>query len=563
MSTSVPATRPPIRLGLLADAGPQPWWVAELLRELIGDGTVELVLVVRADAPPPDPRERPTWRRRVRYGLYGLHERLDRRLYGDGFDPLQPVPIDYLVAGSTVLDVVPVRTRFSDRLSPADVDRIREARCDVLLRTGFRILRGEVLGAAKHGVWSYHHGDNQVNRGGPPGFWESMRNDPVTGATLQVLTEALDGGRAIGRAWCATDPRSPLRNRRALYRQAMALLPKALRTLRDGGPEDLASLATDSTWSGYSYPLSRMPTCRQMLSLLGARLGRSIASRWRSLWRTERWELALLRHPHDAASPRAPDGVLSRSRLVPCALDRYWADPFVARAGDGWVVFCEELLKTTGRGRIVAMEVAADGTVGPSRPVLEAAHHLSYPCVFEHEGTWYMIPETFDAHRVELHRSTAFPWEWKLEATLLDNVALVDATLHHHDGRWWLFGGMGAHRGSASAQLHLFSAPALTGPWVPHPENPVCADVRRARPAGRLFTQGGRLFRPGQDCAKSYGGAIVMHEVLRLDEARYVETVIDRLDPLWRPDLRGLHTINADRGLTAIDVRRRRWRWGR
>ena len=77
---SAPAARPPIRLGLLADAGPQPWWVAELLRELIGDGTVELVLVVRADSPPPEPREGSAWRRRLFYGLYALHERLENLL---------------------------------------------------------------------------------------------------------------------------------------------------------------------------------------------------------------------------------------------------------------------------------------------------------------------------------------------------------------------------------------------------------------------------------------------------------------------------------------------------
>ena len=50
-------------------------------------------------------------------------------------------------------------------------------------------LRGEI---ARHGVWSYHHGDNRFYRGGPPGFWEVMEDQPVieyylrTGSTLPM-----------------------------------------------------------------------------------------------------------------------------------------------------------------------------------------------------------------------------------------------------------------------------------------------------------------------------------------------------------------------------------------
>ena len=93
------------------------------------------------------------------------------------------------------------KTRFCDYLSDEDVSRIRAANVDVLLRFGFRILKGPILRAAKHGVWSYHHGDNQVNRGGPAGFWEVMLNRPTTGSVLQILNEDLDNGRVIYRSY--------------------------------------------------------------------------------------------------------------------------------------------------------------------------------------------------------------------------------------------------------------------------------------------------------------------------------------------------------------------------
>jgi hypothetical protein len=42
-------------------------------------------------------------------------------------------------------------------------------------------------------VWSYHHGDNEFYRGGPPHFWELYEKAPLSGVILQVLTEELDG----------------------------------------------------------------------------------------------------------------------------------------------------------------------------------------------------------------------------------------------------------------------------------------------------------------------------------------------------------------------------------
>ena len=72
---------------------------------------------------------------------------------------------------------------------------------DVALRFGFRIVKGNALRVAKHGVWSHHHGDNLLYRGGPPGFWEVMRGDPFTGTILQILSDELDGGQVIYRSF--------------------------------------------------------------------------------------------------------------------------------------------------------------------------------------------------------------------------------------------------------------------------------------------------------------------------------------------------------------------------
>ena len=102
-------------------------------------------------------------------------------------------------------------------------------------------------------------------------------------------------------------------------------------------------------------------------------------------------------------------------------------------------------------------------------------------------------------------------------------------------------------------ELHLFTATALAGPWVPHRENPVVADVGRARPAGSIFRRDGELIRPAQDCSRGYGRAVVRNRIELLTPEEYRETPIERIEPTWAPGLVGTHTYNATAGVEVID----------
>jgi hypothetical protein len=80
------------------------------------------------------------------------------------------------------------------------------------------------------------------------------------------------------------------------------------------------------------------------------------------------------------------------------------------------------------------------------------------------------------------------------------------------------------------------------------------SDVRRARPAGRLFHHQGRLIRPSQDCAIGYGKALVFNEVLELGPTVYRERTLSRLAPDWAFALDGCHTYNHDGSIEVLDV---------
>jgi hypothetical protein len=249
-------------------------------------------------------------------------------------------------------------------------------------------------------------------------------------------------------------------------------------------------------------------------------------------------------------------------RDLPDDARRFYADPFPIDHAGGTVLFVEDYPHATGKAIISAVAFGPDGPRGTPVPVLEEAHHLSYPFVFERDGIVWMVPESCANGTIDLYRSTAFPGGWVKEATLVSGVTASDATLVEHGGRWWLFATVrdssalvGAEwgLGSFSDALHLWSAPDFRGPWTPHPANPVLIDIASARPAGRIVARDGALIRPVQDCRRGYGAALGLARIDRLDAEGYGQTVETILGagPAWKGSR--LHTLNRSAAFEFID----------
>jgi len=47
---------------------------------------------------------------------------------------------------------MPIQKKFVDRFEESDIEQIKDANLDVILRFGFRVIKGEILNCAKHGV---------------------------------------------------------------------------------------------------------------------------------------------------------------------------------------------------------------------------------------------------------------------------------------------------------------------------------------------------------------------------------------------------------------------------
>jgi hypothetical protein len=125
-----------------------------------------------------------------------------------------------------------------------------------------------------------------------------------------------------------------------------------------------------------------------------------------------------------------------------------------------------------------------------------------------------------------------------------------------------MFANAGSDSGGADDELQLFSSASLFGEWKPHRANPVKADVRGSRPAGRLFEEGGALYRPSQICAPLYGSGVALNRVTRLDDEGFAEEEVRRIEPASRGEgLLGIHTLNRAGDLSVIDAFARRRRF--
>jgi methionyl-tRNA formyltransferase len=233
------------------------------------------------------------------------------------------------------------KSGFVYRYSDADLDEIKKRNLDVLIRGGSGILRGGILTVCRLGIVSFHHANNMVNRGSPPGFWETYNREPSTGFIIQRLSEELDGGDVLYRGAIATSPTYVV-NAARLYLKANDFMHALLERIAKRG-----ALPVCETKQPYSYPLYTTPGVGAQINYLLKIFGRMGAKVWRKLrGHRYRWGVAYL------FTDAWQDAVLWRSKVIKNPPHKFLADPFVASRDGQHIVFVEEYDFRSERGLI-------------------------------------------------------------------------------------------------------------------------------------------------------------------------------------------------------------------
>jgi hypothetical protein len=289
--------------------------------------------------------------------------------------------------------------------------------------------------------------------------------------------------------------------------------------------------------------------------LLGC-MARGLGHRlWQDLFRHEQWTIGIAAAPISAF---LREGTLPSIRWLPPRSGReYVADPFGISLPAGFLVYAERFDYLRGKGAIVTLRFSTPDSQPVECRSLELRSHLSYPFLLRDGGRLLGIPENFQSNSISMYDlDQDDPSAWRNCRVLVERFAGVDATVFQWDLRWWLFAT--DHDSGPDSHLHIWHADTPDGPWIPHLYNPVKIDARSARPGGTPFVADGRLFRPAQDCSRTYGGRVVINEIITLGPDSFEENVVAFVEPeegsAW-PD--GLHTLSAcGENITLLDAKR-------
>lgn len=521
---------------------------AAAIKEVLKIDGVELGLLIVDVSPPRHSSLRERLRNIVSLNgnLWAIYQRLF---------PLERLPCYQPCDMSTVLARVPrihVRVtrcgEFSDDFHPDDVERIRSYELDFILRFALGTVRGDILNAARYGVWSFHHGDESKFRGGPPAFWEIYYNEPTTGAILQQLTQRLDGGTVLQKGCVRTRSWSYAANLNAIVWAAAHMPARVCRDILNGCAQYLDASSTCTRG-----PIFHAPSDFQMLRFLLKTSTAWVKRQVEGLLLADDWNIGIIDEPVYAFLK--PNFRPSVRWLADGKRNTFRADPFIQSVGPRKELLFEEFDRISHRGAIVGLELDESGAMtSRPRPAIDNGVHMSYPFLVEHNNRVYCVPEGWKRRSVSLYALDC-QRRWNVVGPLIEDFPAVDPTIVQHAGLWWLW--CTHAEDEPNSKLFLWYACDLLGPWRPHPGNPVKVDVRSSRPAGRPFVFDENLYRPAQDCSRTYGGGIMINRVTHLSPTEFREEPAAYVQPWDSRYMTGIHTLVGDGSLTVLDGNRR------
>jgi hypothetical protein len=436
---------------------------------------------------------------------------------------------------------------FGDFVLPSPrslpIDDLTRSTCDLLIWLASSVdPDARLSGIAPYGVVSIRLGEDQS----PLPFWADTLNARTTTAVTVYWHEtSLVRGRPVadaelamlGSLYVTLNAKEPLV-------AAMRLLADLCMHFRLDGPATRARLQMIPEGSISLESRQRLSN-RDALRFLSRKLARSARGRYLQKKRHSSWFVAT--RPNVGRSISDLRGFKAVPQ-PPNTVDM--ADPFLYEHGDREFLLFEHTAPESPHGKIAFVELLRDGGTSDMRVLLEAPHHLSYPCVVDVNGDKFLLPESAAARRVDLYRLSDFPDRVEYVGPLIENVALVDTTPVEIDGLWYFF----ATTEQPFLQTFLFWSPRLDGMWRLHPCNPISNSITNTRSAGHLFWRDGRLFRPTQDCSVRYGYAIRVNEIVKLTPDDFEERPVAWLGPSWYSSgLLGTHTWNESRRFQVID----------
>jgi len=425
-----------------------------------------------------------------------------------------------------------------------DIANIKNLNLDLLIRGGSGILKGEILSVCRLGIISFHHGDNDFYRGGPPGFWEVYNREPSTGFVIQRLNEVLDDGDVIFKGNIPTSFLYKI-NVCKLYLKSSIFLHKTLENLSKANSNlDFYKKKT------YKSKIYKIPTAYVSILYLYKTLILVTKKILNKIFgRSLKWNVAY-QFINEWKNP-----TLSKSIIIKNPKNSYLADPFVIKYNNKTVIFVEDYSFKNRKGKISAYEINSE-SYKKLGTVIEEEFHLSYPFLIEDKEDLFMVPETHQTKDIRIYRCTEFPLKWKLHKILISGIGAVDTNIFKFNNKYWLFTNLDTSNSSDySSELHIFYADNIeSSEWKPHALNPVIFDSKKARNGGMIYSEKKHTYRVFQKQGfDNYGESIGISRIKTLTENEYEEEIYMNVMPDFFKKISGTHSFSYNSGVLVND----------
>lgn len=480
------------------------------------------------------------------FGRTGLYHLFNRFFLQD--DMLKNIDCSEFLKDVNVIKATPIlKGKYSQYFPEDDISNIKNQKLDFILRFGFNIIRGEILNSAKFGIWSFHHDDNEIIRGGPPGFWEIYNNQNINGILLQRLTDKLDAGIIIRKSYVSIIKHSYKTHLNELLRQGIDILQFAVQNLEKLNAGNWIPI------EDINSRIYRFPTNTQMIWFIGKLTWNRIVFNFNDLFRHEKWNFGIIKQPiNDFIESKA----LNLVTVFPKPKNNsFFADPFIAKKGDGVKVFFENFNYKKQKGIISSVDFSyVNNEFYSIEKILERPYHLAFPFYIDIENISYLIPESSISKKLNKY-SLDSKFENIEDENILFNGDCIDSVIFNFENMEWLF----FTRKSFGTNLNLFAYYRENSNmnWKSHLLNPIVSDSRKARMAGNIIFASGILYRPAQKNNIFYGESVIINKIVKLTPEEFVEEEYHSLNAAQISKYKaGIHTLSHCDGYIAIDFKK-------
>ena len=471
----------------------QPNWVVQCIDEMRALEFVNVNLFITKDFS--------VQKKRFKYKnvLYKIWSRVTAR-YADSVKQRRNIS-----QGSA--DVIPISnilsigSGFID-ITENDYKKIKNYDLDIVIRFGFNLIGGKLLKIARHGTWSFHHGDDRRFRGRPSGFQEILHKMNYRSGMLQVLSKGIDNGHVLARWSIKANNYEYYKPLEKLRLAGAKMLAREIKKLYYN-PGDFYSDSRTSESNGRLYTL---PSNRTFLKFLISKNINFVKSIFFKLFIQQRWRVKLI-------ALENPVNISDNNIVSAKALDiRYKlaADPFMLDA-DSNLIILECATSDVAKGKLKIYDFKKNIFLTDFEVSNE---HVSFPLVFnDPSGDVFILPETKKSSKQLL-------LQWNREQGRLQQVklhslpiGLSDPSIIKKDGTYYLFGTLNG------CEIHVWYSDRLLGEWKEHVMNPQRIDPFGGKSAGNFFECGGKIYRWSQNYRQFYGEGIVLEEITELNKS--------------------------------------------